>query len=77
VIAATVKYATIEELLEAVFSVQSLPRLYNEIQLLYESKVWSRQLVSSNGVRQLPACKDRSPEAEEHPPLEALTKQCD
>jgi hypothetical protein len=36
--AATDMHATIEELLEAVFSMQSMPRLYNEGQLpLWES----------------------------------------
>jgi hypothetical protein len=34
--AATVTYATIEELLEAVFSVRSVLTLYNEIQLPLE-----------------------------------------
>jgi hypothetical protein len=34
VIASTVAHATREELLEAMFSVRSVPRLYNEEQLL-------------------------------------------
>jgi hypothetical protein len=39
-------HAAIEELLEAAFSVWSVPRLYNKEQLPYES-VLSRQLVSA------------------------------
>jgi hypothetical protein len=36
---ATDTHATIEELLEAVFSVRSLPRLYNESQLQLETSL--------------------------------------
>jgi hypothetical protein len=50
----------IEELLEVVFSVRSVPRLYNE----------------EVGVKWLSACKDIIPEAEECPLLEDITKQC-
>jgi hypothetical protein len=39
------RHAIIEELLEAVFSVRSVPKLYNKELLPYES-VWRRQLVS-------------------------------
>jgi hypothetical protein len=39
--AATDTHATIEELLEAVFSVRSVPRLYNESQLLLEESLWT------------------------------------
>jgi hypothetical protein len=46
VMAPTDTHATIEVLLEAVFSVQSVPSLYNEDYLpmsqIWESKVWSR-----------------------------------
>jgi hypothetical protein len=51
-------HTTIKELLEAVFSVWSVPRLYNEV-----------------GVKWPAACEDMSPEAEEHPLLEDITKQ--
>jgi hypothetical protein len=37
--AATDTYATIEELLEAVFSVRSMPTLYNEVQLPLEKSL--------------------------------------
>jgi hypothetical protein len=38
---ATLPYATIEELLEVVFSVRSMPRLYNEEQLPLQDGVES------------------------------------
>jgi hypothetical protein len=42
VIATTVACAIIEELLEAVFSVRSLPRRYNEEELPIEKESWSK-----------------------------------
>jgi hypothetical protein len=60
--ATTDTHATMKELLEAVFSVQSVPRLYNEDQ---------KRL----GVRRPPACEDMSPKEEERPLLEDVTKQ--
>jgi hypothetical protein len=38
---------------------------------------WSQRSEYEVGVRWSPACKDVSPEAEEHSPLEAVTKQND
>jgi hypothetical protein len=50
--AATYMHATIEELLEVVFSVQSMPRLYNESQLpLQESPEMAVRRVYEVGVR--------------------------
>jgi hypothetical protein len=49
--ATTDMHATIKEVLETAFSVQSMPRLYNKDQ---------KQL----GVRQQPACEDVSPKEE-------------
>jgi hypothetical protein len=38
--AATDMHATIEEMLEVVFSVQSVPRLDNEVQLPFDCLIW-------------------------------------
>jgi hypothetical protein len=37
--AATDTHATVEEMLEAMFSVRSVPRLYNEVQLSLEESL--------------------------------------
>jgi hypothetical protein len=80
------RLATIEELLEAVFSARSMPfslrsvpRLHREDQRdkPVSSAVESLQCAVSRssevGVRWSPACEDVCPEAEERPPLEAVT----
>jgi hypothetical protein len=64
--------ATTEELLEAVYSVRSVPRLYKGVRFQpgtdWSETVRSLRLVSSEvGVRRSPACKDVSPEVEERP----------
>jgi hypothetical protein len=58
-----------EEMLEVVFPVRSVPRLYRKA-VCSESEY-------EVGMRWSPACEDVSPEAEERPPLEAYTKQLD
>jgi hypothetical protein len=70
--AATKEQTTIEELLEAIFSVRSVPRLYKESALSMQSI-----LRVQPGSYQAPASKDVSPEAEERPPLQAVTEQRD
>jgi hypothetical protein len=56
--------------MELVFSVQSVPRLYNEDQLsLRESPE------TAVGVRWPSVCENVSPEEEERPLLEDITKQ--
>jgi hypothetical protein len=61
--------ATMKELLEVVFSMQSVPRLYR--------KEPSQKREYVVGARWSPACKDMSPEAEGRLPLEAVTEQRD
>jgi hypothetical protein len=61
--------------MEAVLSVRSIPRLYNENQLLY-GRILRLQLEEGEvGVRWPPACEDMRLVAEERPLLEATTKQ--
>jgi hypothetical protein len=64
-----------KEILEEAFSMRSVPRQYNEEQLrLWESletAVWRAGVA----VRQSPASKDVSTEAEEATALEAVTRQ--
>jgi hypothetical protein len=78
-VAATDTQATTQELLEAVFSVRSVPRLYNEDQLplqVSRKRVLRRQLGKYEfGARWPPACEDVSPGAEERPLSEDVTKQ--
>jgi hypothetical protein len=78
--------ARTEEMLEAVFSVRSVPMLYKGVSFASASRkvtltlytVRNRRLVSSEvGVRQSPACEDVSSEVEERPPLEAVTGKLD
>jgi hypothetical protein len=57
-----------EEPLEEVFSVGSMPKLHKK-------SVWRCEYAF--GLRWEPPCMDVSPEAEERPPLEAVTKQRD
>jgi hypothetical protein len=69
--------AVMDELLEAMFSTRSMPRLYKGVSFSV-CRVRSRRLGCSEvGVRWPPACTDVSSEAEERPPLEALTEQRD
>jgi hypothetical protein len=67
--------------MEAVFSVRPVPKLYKESALSPQvspgANSWSQQSEYEVGVRQSPACKDVSQEAEELHPLEAVTKQRD
>jgi hypothetical protein len=66
-------HTTIEELLEAVFSLRSVPRLYSEDHWeKLASHGWELQ---SLGVSQLPASKDVSTELDQFPLLGAVTKQ--
>jgi hypothetical protein len=64
-----------EYLLEAVFSVQSMPRLYNEDQLPLQESPEIAVKKYEFGVRWLPPCEDVSLGAEEHQPLENVSKQ--
>jgi hypothetical protein len=77
-----------EELLVTVFSVLSVSELYNESALSRQlssarelaaegSTSWSHQSKYEVGVRWSQAYEDVSPEAEELPPLEAVTEQRD
>jgi hypothetical protein len=69
--AVTDTHATTEELSEALFSVRSVPRLYNEDQLpLRESLEMTEEYEVDVGWP--PACEDVSPEAEESPLLKML-----
>jgi hypothetical protein len=62
-------------MLEAVFSVRSVQRIDKEGQLPLR-RVLKRQLeVLKFAVRWPPGCEDVSPEAEERPLLEDVTKQ--
>jgi hypothetical protein len=63
-------------MLEVVFSLRSVPRLYNEDQLqLRESFETAAIKVGGWCEMAAPACEDASPEAEERPLMEAVTKQ--
>jgi hypothetical protein len=62
-------HATREELLEAVFSVRSVSRLYNE------GKLSLRETAEEVGVKWPPVCEDVSLGAEDRPLLEDITKQ--
>jgi hypothetical protein len=71
-IAAIDTYAIMKE----TFSVRSMPGLYNEDQLSLWEGVLRWQLEEyDSGTRWLPACKDLSMGAEDHPLLEDVTKQ--
>jgi hypothetical protein len=63
-----------KELLDAVFSVRSVPRLYNEDQLPLQESRDDRRV--GGWCEMVTACKDVSPGAEECPLLEDITKQC-
>jgi hypothetical protein len=67
--------ATTEELLEAVFSVRSVPRLYKEDQLSLQVSRRTQLEEEEVGVRRPPACEDVSPEAEGFPLLEDVAQQ--
>jgi hypothetical protein len=81
VTAATFTFAI--ELLEAVFSVRSVPKLYYEDQMPWRRQfVNSARKVTAEGIQQLDvgvrwssACEDVSSEGEEHPPLGSAAKQ--
>lgn len=71
-------HTTTKEKWEMVFSVQSVPRLYNEDQLPWAVNQWvlRQQLEEKEvSVRWPPACKDMSPQAEERPLMEDIIKQ--
>jgi hypothetical protein len=59
---------TMEELLEAVFSVRPMPKLYDKDQLPLQESPWT-------AVEWPPACEDVSPDADDRPLLEHVTKQ--
>jgi hypothetical protein len=64
-----------EKLLEAVLSARSVPRLYNKDQQPLEKSL-ERAVTRAGGcVRWTPVCEGVSPEAEECPLLEDVTKQ--
>jgi hypothetical protein len=72
--AETDEHATMEELLEAVFSERSVPRIYNEKQLRLREGL--ETAVRGVGVmRQSPASKNVSTEAEEATALEAVIRR--
>jgi hypothetical protein len=81
--AATDTHATTEELLEAVFSVRSVLRLYNEGQLPLWASLSSVRVDRGSAGRQLKVAEAGSwgrrqfgnPEKGKRPPLEAATKQ--
>jgi hypothetical protein len=50
--------ASVEELLEAVFSIKSVPRLYNEEQLRLRESL-EKAIRTAGVVRQTPASEDR------------------
>jgi hypothetical protein len=64
--AATDMHATMEELLEAVFSVRSVPSLYDKEQLRLRGNFEMTEKCEV-GVRWPSACEDISPGAEERP----------
>jgi hypothetical protein len=70
VMAATDTHAAIEELLEAVFSVESVLMLYNEDHLSLRELYWVWDAVRRVGG----SCEDVSPRAEDRPRLEDVTK---
>jgi hypothetical protein len=81
-------HPTIEELLEAVFSVRSVPRLHNEEQLRLQESLetavrrvgdWC-EMVTSNWsnelvVRESPGSKDVNTDAQEATALKAVTRR--
>jgi hypothetical protein len=65
--AATGTYAIIEEQFEAMFSVRSVPRLYNEAQLPLVKSLETAVRRVDVGVRWPPTCEDVSPGTGERP----------
>jgi hypothetical protein len=73
--ATTDTQATIEELLEAVFSVLSVPRLYNEGQLSLRKSPETAVIRVGSWCEIVTSLRGREPGAEDRPLLEDVTKQ--
>jgi hypothetical protein len=65
--AETDTHATREELLEVVFSVRSVPRLYNECQVPLEKSLETAVRRAGGWCEMAPACEDVNAGGGEHP----------